>query len=216
MTATITPMSGIKTARGDPELRRSDYRAAVAYYQGFLGAGIDRLVLVDNSNADLSDFEEMTKGQDCVFVSYQGPTYPPEWGYGYGEMELVQHAMDHAGQALGNDIVKVTGRYRVQNLVAMLKAIPRGDLGIDIRNRTEPWSDMRLFRFSPKGYEAFFRDVYRELKVSEHRLPPEMPLARKILGTSFSGLKVQTYHSVEPLIDGFRGNDGPLCHSSPA
>jgi hypothetical protein len=222
MTATITPPPGVVTARADPAVRLEDYRKALAFNLGLLGAGVDRIVFVDNSASDLGPLrraaESAGHADRCEFIGFHGLDYPPDYGYGYGEFRLLDHAMGHsrtiAGAGEGSRVVKVTGRYLVRNLLRLLRKLPREfDLACDIRNARRPWLDMRVMAWSPGGYETFLRGAYRDLRTDLHKVPPEMVLGRRLMGDPGGPGLIRRF-PIEPFVDGIRGLDGANWTSS--
>ncbi len=206
MTATVAPASGMRTTLANPDARRDEYIRAVRYYRDLIGRGIDRIVFVDNSHSDLSAFRAVTDGYPITLLSYQGISYPSSYGYGYGEMALVQHAMDHVPDLAEGVVVKVTGRYRVTNLARVVRSVRGVDFAGDIWNRRRPWLDMRVMMWTKRGYDALLRDSYLLLRDDENRLPPEMILSRHILASQ--DVPVRTYLTVDPIVHGVRGMDG--------
>jgi hypothetical protein len=206
LTATIAPASGMRTVLANPHARRDEYIAALRFYRDLIGQGIDRIVLVDNSNSDLSAFHDVSDGYPIILLSYQGMSYPAAYGYGYGEMALVQHAMDEVPELAEGVVVKVTGRYRVTNLVKVIRSVANVDFAGDIWNRRQPWLDMRVMMWTKHGYDALLRDSYIILRDDKNRLPPEMILSHHILASR--DVAVRTYLEIDPIVHGVRGMDG--------
>ncbi len=206
MTATVAPAGGMRTVLANPDARRDEYIRALLFYRALIGRGIDRIVFVDNSNSDLSAFHPVAEGYPITLLSYQGISYPSSYGYGYGEMALVQHAMDHVPELGEGIVVKVTGRYRVTNLARVVRSASGVDFAGDIWNRRQPWLDMRVVMWTKRGYDALLRDSYLLLRDDENRLPPEMILSRHILASR--DVPVRTYLAVDPVVHGVRGMDG--------
>ncbi|MFS0771530.1 hypothetical protein [Sphingomonas sp. 1P08PE] len=206
MTATIAPAGGMKTVLADVQARRDEYARALRFYRAMIGRGIDRIVLVDNSASDMAVFEEIAAGYPIELLAYEGIRYPPEYGYGYGELALIQHAMDHVPGLRDGMVVKVTGRYLVSNLTAVIAAGRGVDFAGDIWNRRRPWLDMRVFMWTSAGFEAILRDRYLLLRDDVNRLPPEMILSAQVLQSV--GVPVRTYFAVDPKVSGRRGMDG--------
>ncbi|MBJ6120764.1 hypothetical protein [Sphingomonas mollis] len=206
MTATVAPARGMRTSLGNPQARRDEYIAALCFYRDWIGRGIDRIVFVDNSNSDLSSFNAVSDGYPITLLSYQGISYPAAHGYGYGEMALIQHAMDHVPELGEGVVVKVTGRYRVTNLTSVIQSAAGVDFAGDIWNWRRPWLDMRIMMWTKRGYNMLLRDSYLLLRDDENRLPPEMILSRHIMAST--DVAVRTYLMVDPIVLGVRGMDG--------
>jgi hypothetical protein len=206
MTATVAPAGGMRTKLADADARRDEYLRALTFYRGMIGRGIDRILFVDNSASDMTEFERIAEGHPIELLSYQGVAYPPAYGYGYGELALIQHAMDHVPGLSGGTVVKVTGRYLVSNLSQVIRARKGVDFAGDIWNRRQPWLDMRVFMWTRAGFDAILRDRYLMLRDDENRLPPEMILSQQVLQSR--DVPVRTYFLTDPQITGRRGMDG--------
>lgn len=206
MTATIVPAPGMKTRLSDPAARMRDYADALRFNIGWLGRGIDRILVAENSGADLAPLRDIALGHPVELLSLPGEGRPAEWGYGYPEFALVQRAMDGAEGLDDALVAKVTGRYKVRNLDRLIAQADGVDLACDIRNRRAPWLDMRAMFWTSRGFDAYLRDGYHDLRDDVNRLPPEMILSRRILAREDAPRR--TGFSVEPDIDGVRGHDG--------
>jgi hypothetical protein len=217
MTATITPPAGApELVRTDPVLRLADYDAALSFYLMLLGQGLDRILFVENSNSDVSTLAarcaQTGHGDQVEFISFYGLDYPPEYGRGYGEMRLLDHAMDHSRllKELGRQVVvwKMTGRYVCRNLLKMFRTSPaQFDLYCDLKDRPMPWMDLRLFGFTRQGHEQLLRGTYTRLARSELRAAPEKEMRRHI-GQRLADHAIVPRFRTEPIIEGIRGNDG--------
>jgi len=206
MTATVAPAGGMRTMIANADARRDEYLRALTFYRGMIGHGIDRILFVDNSASDMTAFEQVAAGHPIDVMSYPGIEYPPAYGYGYGELALIQHAMDHVPYLGDGTVVKVTGRYLVSNLPKVVRASRGVDFAGDIWNRRRPWLDMRLFMWTKAGFDAILRDRYLSLRDDVNRLPPEMILSAQVLQST--DVPVRTYFFTDPKISGRRGMDG--------
>jgi hypothetical protein len=118
LTATITPPPGAPSlVRVDPAQRRADHSQALGLYLDLVGKGVDRVLFVENSAADLTEFVEQAAGagvgEAVEFVSCEGLDHPPKYGRAYGEFRLLKHAVDHAATLhdwQAGLVWKVTGR----------------------------------------------------------------------------------------------------------
>ncbi len=206
MTATVAPAGGMRTVLADVTARRQEYLRALAYYRAMIGKGIDRIVFVDNSASDMTEFRAIAEGHPIDLLAYAGPAYPPAYGYGYGELALIQHAMDHVPALRDGLVVKVTGRYLVSNLARVAQSGRGVDFAGDIWNRRRPWLDMRVMMWTRAGFDAILRDSYLLLRDDVNRLPPEMILSQQVLRSA--GVPTRTYLRIDPKVSGRRGIDG--------
>ena len=217
MTATITPPAGApQLVRTDPAARLRDYDAALAFYLGLIGRGLDRIVFVENSDSDLTALRERCAQRghaDAVeFISFQGLDYPAAHGRGYGEFRLMDYGTAKSQTLAGfgdYDIVwKITGRYICRNLAKMIRTAPDFfDLYCDLKNHPMPWMDLRLFAFTRGGYDRLLRGIYPELSEMKLSASPETFMRRHI-GNLLATNNIIPRFRTEPIIDGIRGNDG--------
>jgi hypothetical protein len=80
-------------------------------------------------------------------LTYKEPPYPPSLGKGYGELSIITFALQHSRLLIdGTKIVKVTGRYYVNNIDALIQPLERPDVDVvcDIR-RGLTFADSRAF-----------------------------------------------------------------------
>src|ERR1700691_3034022 len=99
MTATITPPPGaILLSRANPKDRLNDYIAALQFYSGLSSKLFSAIVFVENSESDLTALRKIaeTSSLPIEFLSFNGLSYPPQWGRAYGEFHLFDYAMDNS------------------------------------------------------------------------------------------------------------------------
>jgi hypothetical protein len=94
MTATITPPQNAPAlTRVDPRLRLEDYKQALRFYMAVPDHLVDRILFIDNSNADLSDLQRIVDAEAhdkrVELISFEGNDHPPEFGKRYGEFRLL-------------------------------------------------------------------------------------------------------------------------------
>ena len=78
-----------------------------------------RIVLVENSNTDLSFLKPLQEGFPgrLELLSFDGNDYPREYGKGYGEMLSINYAVDNSKFVSQDDyVLKCTGRYFLSEL----------------------------------------------------------------------------------------------------
>jgi len=165
ITATIEPPAGAPfLTRSDIAVRMDDYLQAFRLYIRVDDDAIDRIVFVDNSNADLSPFErvaaEADVSKDVELISYQGRDYGAQ-GRSVAETCLIDHALSASRilAALGEDELfwKVTGRLRVTNLAQLVASTPPDcGLYVDFRRYRHDWVDTRIFAAAPGTFRRLF------------------------------------------------------------
>ena len=112
MTATLVPPPSA--------VSRADYLDALAFYLSLPTATLDRVLFVDNSDADVGpvlDAAQRLAGDKTVEVlSFQGNDHPPQCGKAYGEFRLMDYGLAHSALFAPDDVVwKVTGRLKDLN-----------------------------------------------------------------------------------------------------
>ena len=116
--ALVPPLSAV--SRADPAARLADYLDALAFYLSLPTATLDRVLFVDNSDADIGpvlDAARRLAGDKTVEVlSFQGNDHPPQCGKAYGEFRLMDYGLAHSALFAPDDVVwKVTGRLKGLN-----------------------------------------------------------------------------------------------------
>lgn len=217
MTATITPPLGAPgLLRIDPKIRLADYEKALSYYVKALGKTIDRIIFAENSNSNIDKLREIVSetGKECEveFLVYDGMDHPASYGRCYSESKLLDHVMSTskivtcAGK---NDFFwKVTGRYSLLNLRAMIASRPNCNFYCDLRSYPSPWADMRFMGWTKAGYQSIYRNIAQHIREDTNGgRPGEETLYRRLHGTfsAFDGFA--TVLAREPLFDGVRAYD---------
>lgn len=220
LTATVRPPAGARAlARTDPAQRLGDYARALRFYLQHVGRTFEAVVFAENSGADLGSLRRLAAeagvGDRAEFVQFDGLDHPPSYGRGYGEFRLIDHAMERSGviggAGEGAVVWKVTGRYIVRNIGAVVASGP-GEFGVYCNARNWPmrWMDMYLMAWTRAGYERFLRGAYRGLREDEGAGSAEVRLRRVLDGVG-EGEVVRRLRR-EPRIEGVRGYDGRAYH----
>ena len=214
MTATISPPAGAThLARRGVRDRLDDYCNALRYYLSLPSDTFDRVVLVDNSNSDVSELLEIAEshaGDKRVSVlSFEGNDHPPEWGKAYGEFRLINHALEQATELSSDNGVfwKVTGRLRCTNLVALARSRPRScTLYADLRRFRDKWFDLRTWAADRTTYSSFFASRIEAMR--EDLLPnvaPERYLFDEYVSRRGEYPELCPRFKIEPVWEGFGG-----------
>jgi hypothetical protein len=219
MTATIRPQAdAVALARKDPALRLEDYCAALRFYLGLPDALVDRIVFIENSASDLSALQRIvdteTHAKQVELLTFQGNDFPPSFGRGYGEFQLLNHGLAQSASLRRGDLFwKVTGRLQVRNLDELIRTAPQEyDLYCDVRDVPlvgqifggNPWLELRLFSATRAGYDQFFRpqaDRLRRDKVGT----PERYLFHQLKNYP-DPLRIIRRFRVQPQYVGFAGH----------
>ena len=171
LTSCINPGNVCSVIRRDPATRLNDYLKSIKYYLHL--PSISNIVFCENSGYDLSDIQEMAclnnpYHKNFEVLSFYGQPDYPEYGKGYGEMRIIDYALNHSNIIQNsNMIMKITGRLIVANAEAIAKAISRSkgvDVFCDLR-RNLSTSDSRLFCATPcflKNYFIVLQEIMNE------------------------------------------------------
>lgn len=226
LTATINPPSQAhKLARRDPDLRRQDYLTAWRHYLQSL-ASYARLVFIENSGADLTEFHNLAAAASCTgttaeVISLDLNSFPPHWGRAYGEFLLLHHARPRLDISNDAKIWKVTGRIVVSNLPAIIHSSPADfDLYCDCRcppwhflsRQSRGWMDMRLFATSRSFFDAEIVGRYPQMRHHDTGVP-EIHLFHRIQQWRTTYTVVPRFRRT-PMLRGHAGFDNK-SYSSP-
>ena len=224
MTATITPPPGVPAlARTKPEDRLEDYLTALTFYLGLPDSAVDRVVLAENSDSDLTPLERVAErhagAKEVELIGFDGLDYPVKHGRAVGEMKLIDTALSRSRLLadLGDDAVfwKVTGRLRFTNLPRLIAGTPAGAaLYADFRRYPRRWMDLRVFACTPAGFRELLLprvDLLRqdELDRAGYSAPEE-----RLFGELLSRPGVVPRLRAEPVIEGFSGHGADYGRSS--
>ena len=217
MTATITPPAGAPgLVRVDPALRLADYRSALEWYLGLMGRGLDRIVFAENSASDLAPLKAVCERADqdgqVEFFGFDGRDMPPAYGRCFGESVILDRVMAESASARAagadTEFWKITGRYKVLNLLAVMRARPAGAaFYCDLRDRGSPWADMRLMSWTREGFDAMLRGVGPLIREDLNRGRPGEETLHKVLTGRLARTRTVASFRREPLIDGVRAFD---------
>ncbi|WP_174278815.1 hypothetical protein [Sphingomonas bacterium] len=160
MTATITPAPGTFLLRHvDPAQRLNDYREALRFYLGELEAGtFARIIFAENSNSDIAELATLARDAGLADrVTFVGVAPGPVGQHSrfFLELDLLKKAFATAALASvpGRTMMwKVTGRYIVRNIGAIVRTAPPLDVYVNSRNHPRKFTDFYL--------AAFRKDVF--------------------------------------------------------
>lgn len=216
MTATIQPPPGVPAlVRTDPVERLEDYRRALGFYASLPSEAVDRIVLAENSGADLAALEGVATaaGKRVELVGFDGLDYPVAHGRAVGEVRLIATALERSrllgSLGEGERFWKVTGRLRVTNLARLAGTVPAGvDLYADFRRIPRPWVDLRAFACTRRGFRDFLLanvELMRqdELDAAGYSAPEER-LFEQLAG-ELGGGRIAPRLRLEPRLEGYSG-----------
>jgi len=191
MTATIVPAENAGVRRADPRLRLEDYKQALRFWLRYPHPVADRILLLENSGADLSELHSIAAnenplGKQVEILSIPGNRIPEGTNYGYTEMELLDCGL--AGSELRRQtthMAKVTGRLVFPALGEALDRIGTPpELMIECRKLGFPRrgfdANAQLFVCSHAFYDRVLRDSKQEMNSTDIRLLEHL-LYRKVI-----------------------------------
>ena len=218
LTASIRPAASVDgLIVRDPQERRQEYLHAFRAAQQHVGRSVDGLVLAENSEADLSEFEQIAAADPRVEVL---PVPPRDGGRGAGrgwlETHLVSDAFDRSRLLADPEVTawKLTGRYQLLNLAKLVDAGPHGhDLVLNVRRYPSPWADMWVYATTARGIGLLHERLDR-LREDLDQAPAERALYDSALELRDEGHDVALRLAAEPYLTGRRGWDGTPYDSS--
>lgn len=215
ITSTIAPDPGvISLKRINVKDRLADYINAFGFYCECLQKDVlQRIVYVDNSGYSLDDLVSIARAKGLTsrieFISYKS-TLSPRNGRFYLELNLIDHAVKSSAvlnESSADVIWKITGRYLIKNLKAILSACRRSecDFYINCRNFPAGWADFYLVGFKLSAYHKVFSP---NIHLYEGNVNGEAILRSYLESGQASDLNILRRLPRVPRVIGVRGYDG--------
>ncbi len=213
MTGTISPPKGARElARANVADRIADYKVALQHNLCLLREGvISGLAFVENSGYGMADFERTVTdsglGDQVELISYDARQSEDEPRF-MGECHLLREAFAQSElvhKSNDSHVWKITGRYVVRNLAAILrKTQGNNDLILHCRNYPMRFVDFGLVGFARKQAPTIIERVLGSgsLKFTDERIMRDM-----IDKGAFKDMKVCQRMSEVPDFAGVRGID---------
>jgi len=134
LTATVhTNRSYVGTfLRNDPDVRLHEYANALRFWASLPDDRIESVVICENSSADLSPLVEATREipRPIEFLSFQDSPAPQNVHYGFGELGIIDHAVEHSRiLKRSHYFLKATGRLVFPRITRLLDTLPDDLLG---------------------------------------------------------------------------------------
>jgi hypothetical protein len=202
LTACIDPGNVYSVARRDPVTRLNDYMQSVKYFLQL--PGITNIVFCENSGVDLADIREAVRlnnpyHKNLEVLSFYGQPDHPEYGKGYGEMCIIEYALNHSKSIQKSKmILKISGRLIIANVEAIAKAISKTkciDVFCDLRQNLST-SDSRFFCATPRFLREYFMPFQKIMNESK--------------GICFEDVLARAVHCA--MADGLRWSMLPYAH----
>ena len=208
LTSTIKPKNQAGLAVINFKERLQEYVNCLEYYCDLVKSGlVDKVVFVDNSGFDVDFLKDKYSNFDVEIISFYGLDYDANFHRGYGEFNLINYAYKKSLilNSLSSDacVWKISGRYKVVNIVNMIKTKPHNvELYFDMPRKE--WVSMELIMWKNRAY---YTCVQQFESWFETNLPPEMILAEKLAILKNNLNIIDEFHWM-PVINGRRGTDG--------
>jgi hypothetical protein len=193
MTATIHPPADAPgLARRDPAVRLRDYMEALAFYLSMPDELVDRVVVLENTDADLGPMRELVSASSghrkrTELIGFQANDHAAHLGKGYGEFRMLDEGLARSSllrETGAGPMWKVTGRLKIANLADLVRTAPLGyDVYCDLRDLPmlgdrmgNRWMDLRVASWSLAGYDRYLRGKYPEMR--NYYVPEKSPFGR--------------------------------------
>ncbi|NJO18404.1 MAG: hypothetical protein HC877_22520 [Thioploca sp.] len=181
MTATITPpKDALNLKRIDPNQRENDYAEALKYYLSIPEQYVNKIIFAENSNSDLSRLKKLVNdtphNKTVEFIEYlDGNNFPSYYGRGYGELKLIDYAVDNSKILTEEDVIwKVTGRYKLLNIIKLINTQPKTfSIYCDLIKYKINLVDTKVYAFTLQGYRKYLYNKYHILKEKDELNGPK-------------------------------------------
>lgn len=213
LTATVKPKDNQPQLKViDPDERFEEYRQSLSYVIRYLEKGlIDGVVFVENSTYRIDELRNEFSRDGVEIIAYHGLNYPDGYHRGYGEYLLMNTAMAQSELINNLDaqgiVLKITGRYKVLNLPAVVSHIGKS-FDFVCERRTD-WAEMSVMCWTRGGFAGCMNGLEA---LFSGGLPPEVYLDGHLNAVAQRGMRVGVF-VWPPLLSGKRGSDGG-AHSS--
>ena len=133
LTCTVNPIQMPNLVRSNPEIRFQDYKKSFNFWVN--NAFVNKIILLENSNFDLSYFNEVAediKNKEIEIISSNSNNeYDKSLGKGYGQYLCLKEIFDQSQIAKTTKyFIDVTGRHCVKNFKAIIEDIIKNESDI--------------------------------------------------------------------------------------
>lgn len=219
MTATIVPAANAGVKRADPQLRLEDYKQALRYWLGYEHPAAERILLLENSGADLADLRaiaahENPHGKPVEILSIPGNQIPADFNYGYTEMQMLDEGLSLSQlRRETTHMIKATGRLVFPSLRGALDKLPKPfELMVECRKLGFPRrgfdANTQLFVCSHDFYDRVLRDSRHEMNSTDVRLLEHLIYRKVIPFKGRLGIYLRFPCNIEPVgYSGFKSKN---------
>ncbi len=133
LTCTVNPIQMPNLVRSNPEIRFQDYKKSFNFWVN--NAFVNKIILIENSNFDLSYFNEVAediKNKEIEIISSNSNNeYDKSLGKGYGQYLCLKEIFDQSQIAKTTKyFIDITGRHCIKNFKAIIEDIIKNESDI--------------------------------------------------------------------------------------
>ena len=159
LTCTIEPKNMPDLVRSDPKTRLNDYKKAFNFWIN--NRHVKKIILIENSNYDLSYFKELAKKFNDkeieIISSNSNNTFEKSLGKGYGQYLSLKEIFEKSTIADKTEyFIDVGARYCINNFEDILKdiKISKSDIYINITDNLK-FADANIYGGTKKFFTKF-------------------------------------------------------------
>ena len=210
LTCTVTPIQMPNLVRSDPEIRFQDYKKSFNFW--VKNAFVNKIILLENSNFDLSYFNEIAKNiknkEIEIISSNSNNEYDKSLGKGYGQYLCLKEIFDQSKIAKTTKyFIDITGRHCVKNFKTIIEDIQKNesDIYVNITDNLK-FADANIYGGTKKFFINYLLPETKKTNDSQNKIF-ENCVANATLKAVSDGMNL----SKTPIyadIEGFIGTNG--------
>ena len=210
LTCTVNPIQMPNLVRSNPEIRFQDYKKSFNFWIN--NAFVNKIILLENSNFDLSYFNEVAeniKNKEIEIISSNSNNeYDKSLGKGYGQYLCLKEIFDQSQIAKTTKyFIDVTGRHCVKNFKAIIEDIIKNesDIYVNITDNLK-FADANIYGGTKSFFINYLLPETKKTNDSQNKIF-ENCVASATLKAISDGMNL----SKTPIyadIDGFIGTNG--------
>lgn len=183
LTGTIKPSGMSFLERSDPDARLQDYYSSINYWIKKKHL-FNEIIFCENSGypflQNIPESHSKLIKENVRTIQFNGNDYNKSLGKGYGEIKIIEKAIDECEKFDEYDyVVKCTGRLYVPNIERILKSLKSGHDMISLLSRDLRYADSRVFVTKPKIMREIVKGFAEEVNDTDG-IYFEHVLARRI------------------------------------
>ena len=210
LTCTVNPIQMPNLVRSNPEIRFQDYKKSFNFWVN--NAFVNKIILLENSNFDLSYFNEVAadiKNKEIEIISSNSNNeYDKSLGKGYGQYLCLKEIFYQSQIAKTTKyFIDVTGRHCVKNFKAIIEDIIKNesDIYVNITDNLK-FADANIYGGTKNFFINYLLPETKKTNDSQNKIF-ENCVASATLKAISDGMNL----SKTPIyadIDGFIGTNG--------